>query len=59
MKFKGWTCEDERKECPNLRWADFNVVLHSNEIGETFTCALDIKRILKASGYRIKLEKVK
>ena len=57
MKFKGWTSAEEKVDAPTP-WADFELCLYSSEIGEVFQ-GKDVKDILKVSGYRIKLEKIK
>ena len=57
LKFRGWWDEREKPECPKP-WETFTVCLHGEEAGDIADTAEDVNRILAASGYRLRLEKI-
>ena len=58
LRFKGWWEKAEVADSPKP-WETFEVWLMGCEAGDVVDNEKDIRRILKLSGYRLTLEKIK
>jgi hypothetical protein len=57
FSFKGWWSEEEKAEEQNP-WETFHIWIYGEEFGDYTVSPADMEALLKASGYRIVLEKL-
>ncbi|MBL4767864.1 MAG: hypothetical protein JKY94_09140, partial [Rhodobacteraceae bacterium] len=57
ITFKGWWAEAEKSDVPEP-WEHFTVVLHGR-VALDYVPHEDLAEVLRASGYRLVLEKIK
>ena len=56
LVFRGWWERAEKKETP--AWETFKIMLNGIEAGDFVDSPRDVRRILKLSGYKLKLERI-
>ena len=56
-EFEGWWSEEEKADCPEP-WERFTIMLFGNAAGDGTWTEEDTEAALKASGYRLVLEKI-